>query len=160
MNIALERIIEGIIATLRSDVIPHVGDSYAKGQAIGVIDLLNAVAPRIEWARQPLQARVSARIEALAAATDKLGEPGPRPAGFDVASASTGELMAELDRLDGVISDLLRALTETGNAEGPRAEALALLKTHVHEDISAEMKRTRKPLFAEIASGGAGAKPD
>ena len=30
MTIALERIFEGIIATLRADVIPNVGDPFAR----------------------------------------------------------------------------------------------------------------------------------
>jgi len=36
MNIALERLFEGIVTTLRADVIPHVGDSFARGQAVGI----------------------------------------------------------------------------------------------------------------------------
>ena len=36
MNNSLERLIAGIIATLRTDVIPNVTDAYARGQAIGV----------------------------------------------------------------------------------------------------------------------------
>ena len=35
MNNSLERLIAGIIATLRADVIPNVTDAYARGQAIG-----------------------------------------------------------------------------------------------------------------------------
>ena len=54
MNNSLERLIAGIMATLRADVIPNVTDAYARGQAIGVIDLLNNIAPRLEWARAPL----------------------------------------------------------------------------------------------------------
>jgi hypothetical protein len=51
MNNSLERLTEGIIAALRTHVIPHVADAYARGQAIGVIDILNNIAPRLEWAR-------------------------------------------------------------------------------------------------------------
>ena len=56
MNNSLDRLIGGIIATLRAHVIPNVTDGYARGQAIGVIDLLNNIAPRLEWARAPLAA--------------------------------------------------------------------------------------------------------
>ena len=51
MNIALERLFEGMIATLRADVIPRVEDPFARGQAVGLIDLINNIAPRVEWAR-------------------------------------------------------------------------------------------------------------
>lgn len=55
MSNSLDRLIGGIIATLRTHVIPNVTDSYARGQAIGVIDLLNNIAPRLDWARAPLR---------------------------------------------------------------------------------------------------------
>lgn len=155
MNIALERIIEGIVATLRTDVIPHVADSYGKGQAIGVIDLLNAIAPRIEWAREPLQERVEARRTVLARSASALGRSDLEPGTFDTASASTQALVAELDRLDAAIGDLVGTLAGQAGRDGANAAVLALVKAHIHDDITAEMKRTRKPLFAEIASGGA-----
>jgi uncharacterized membrane protein (UPF0136 family) len=44
VNNSLDRLIGGIIATLRAHVIPNVTDGYARGQAIGVIDLLNNIA--------------------------------------------------------------------------------------------------------------------
>ena len=68
MNNSLERLIAGIIATLRTDVIPNITDAYARGQAIGVIDLLNNIAPRLEWARAPLAEAVAERRKAVAAA--------------------------------------------------------------------------------------------
>ena len=58
---------EGVIATLREHVIPHVTDAYARGQAIGVIDLLNNIAPRVEWARAPLAEAVAERRRAIRA---------------------------------------------------------------------------------------------
>ena len=65
MNISLERLLEGIIATLRTDVIPNVSDAYARGQAVGVIDLLNNIGPRIEWARAPVAAAIAEKRELL-----------------------------------------------------------------------------------------------
>ena len=51
MNNSLERLIAGIMATLRADVIPNVTDAYARGQAMGVIVLLNNLPPLLEGAR-------------------------------------------------------------------------------------------------------------
>jgi hypothetical protein len=51
VTIALERLFAGVIATLRADVIRHIGDPYARGQAVGVIDLINNIGPGVEWAR-------------------------------------------------------------------------------------------------------------
>jgi hypothetical protein len=156
MNIALARLIEGMIATLRADVIPHVADPYARGQAVGVIDLLNAVAPRIEWARAPLRERLMAKrlvIDELSRimAVDALPE-------LDADRAGTDELIDALARCDAVLSGALAAAIEGGASLDATARdtALALLKAHVQQDMTAEMKLTRKPLFAEIAAGAAG----
>ena len=154
MNIPLERLIEAMIATLRNDIIPHVADPYARGQAVGIIDLFNNLAPRIEWARQPA-------VDALAARVALLREIGEDVPDADL-SASTAALSAECDRLDGIICNQvarLASLADTGDADAAdAAAALAAIKQHLHDDLSGEMKLTRKPLFAEIASGGDGKK--
>ena len=158
MNNSLERLIAGIMATLRTDVIPNVSDAYARGQAIGVIDLLNNIAPRLEWARAPLAEAVRERRKAVSAARALLPQA---PAGAAIlseqaiAAASSVELAAERDRLDGEISDLI-AWTQGESASGDIAAATALLRQHVHEELARDMKLTRKPLFAEISKATAG----
>jgi len=74
VNNSLERLIAGIIATLRTDVIPNVTDDYARGQAIGVIDLLNNIAPRLEWARAPLAEALGRAADAFARASGAVAE--------------------------------------------------------------------------------------
>jgi len=162
MNNSLERLIAGIIATLRTDVIPNVTDAYARGQAIGVIDLLNNIAPRLEWARAPLAEAVRQRREAVCAVRALVPQA---PAGAEglseqaIAAASAAELAAERDRLDGEVSDLI-AWTQSESSRGDVAAATALLRQHVHDELARDMKLTRKPLFAEIskATGGGPAK--
>jgi hypothetical protein len=153
---SLERLIEAVIATLRDNVIPHVADPYARGQAIGVIDLLNNIAPRLEWARSPLAEAVTGQRKALVAARALLPSAPPGGAQLDdtaLAAAGSTELAAERDRLDGEIADLL-AWTQGGEARGDVKAALAILFRHMHEEIAREMVMTKKPLFAEIAKGG------
>lgn len=150
MNIALERLLEGIVATLRNDVIPHVGDAYARGQAVGVIDLINNIGPRIEWARAPLIETVGEKIALLSAVATLLpGVAAPHEAAA-VESLSSAELAAERDRLDAAIGDAL-ALAHGAGEEGK--SALTLIVRHLHDEQARAMKTTRKPLFAEIASG-------
>ncbi len=150
MNIALERLLEGIVATLRNDVIPHVGDAYARGQAVGVIDLINNIGPRIEWARAPLIETVSEKIALLSAVATLLpGVAAPGEAAA-VERLSSAELAAERDRLDAAIGDAL-ALAHGAGEEGK--QALTLIVRHLHDEQARAMKTTRKPLFAEIASG-------
>jgi hypothetical protein len=155
MNISLERVLEGIIATLRSDVIPNVSDAYARGQAVGVIDLLNNIGPRIEWARAPVVQAIAEKRALLRTIGDLLPDM-PVPATSDAEATTTAELAAERDRLDAEIGDvlaLIHARQPAGKAEAQQ-QALGLLKQHMHDELSREMKLTRKPLFAEIASGG------
>ncbi|BCH25324.1 hypothetical protein MesoLjLc_52630 [Mesorhizobium sp. L-8-10] len=153
MNIPLERLIEGIVATLRADVIPNVTDGYARGQAVGVIDLLNNIGPRIEWAREPILEAVSEKTALLRSVGELMPEFPSASAGTPPATMSTGALQAERDRLDAAIGDVLCAIHD-GCGEGEaRRQALGLLKQHIHDDVAREMKLTRKPLFAEIASG-------
>ena len=155
MNNSLERLIEAVIATLRVDVIPHVSDAYARGQAIGVIDLLNNIAPRLEWARAPLTETVMEQRKALAAARGLVVAPPPGGADLseqELASADSVALAAERDRLDGEIADLL-AWTQSVEARGDVKAAVAILLRQVHDAIAREMAMTKKPLFAEITKG-------
>jgi hypothetical protein len=153
VNNSLDRLIGGIIATLRAHVIPNITDGYARGQAIGVIDLLNNVAPRLEWARAPLAEAVAERRSAIRAVRALVPDAPAGEAGLTdqaVASASSAELAAERDRLDGEIADLI-AWTHGRGANGDVAAAIALLRQHVHEELKRDMKLTKTPLFAEIS---------
>ncbi len=158
MSNSLDRLIGGIIATLRTHVIPNVTDGYARGQAIGVIDLLNNIAPRLDWARAPLLEAVAERRSAISAVRALVPKaPGSANGLSDqaLAAASSAELAAERDRLDGEIADLI-AWTHSGAACGDVAKAIALLRQHVHDELKRDMRLTKKPLFAEISKATAG----
>jgi hypothetical protein len=150
VNIPLQRLIEGIIATMRSDVIPHVTDSYARGQAVGVIDLLNNIAPRVEWAQAPLTRLVAAKRAVLAEIAPLV--PGVDIPAMDTEPATAEDLLALKARLDAAIGDAV-AIVWPRRGEADFACAAAILAGHLHDEMAAEMKITRKPLFAEIAGG-------
>jgi hypothetical protein len=158
MNNSLNRLIEGMIATLRTQVIPNVSDAYARGQAIGIIDLLNNIAPRVEWARGAIVEALTARQQAIGGARALLPEApaGARgPSDSALAAADSDTLAAERDRLDGEIADLLQYAHRIAPKDSAVA-ATTLLREHIHAELMREMKSTRKPLFAEIAKGGGG----
>jgi hypothetical protein len=153
MNISLERLVEGIIATLRTDVIPNVGDAYARGQAVGVIDVLNTIAARAEWSRQPVILSLHAKRNLLAA-VHALVPDAAADAGITIdAEASTAELEALSDRLDAAICEAIAVLHERASSSGKAREALGVIKAALHDELTTQMKSTRKPLFAEIAAG-------
>ena len=158
MNASLDRLFEGIIATLRTDVIPNIRDGYARGQAVGVLDLLNNIGPRIEWARAPVAAAIAEKHALLRALGELLPDLPQTSVPDCAASSSTTELAAERDRLDAEIGDALALIhvSKPGASVEKREQALSLLKQHMHDELTREMKLTRKPLFAEIASGGSG----
>ncbi|WP_158969981.1 hypothetical protein [Chachezhania sediminis] len=150
MNNSLDRLVAGIIATLRTEVIAHVDNPYARGQAIGVVDLLNNIGAHLEWRHAPLQdaiARRRACIDTVHGLMDLPALPDPVP------PASAEDLLAERDRLDSIISALVRQVFGP-DTPGPDA-ARAVLRRHMHDDAEIEMRQVKKPLFAEIARGGA-----
>ena len=156
-TIPLARLIEGIVATLRTDVIPNVKDAYARGQAVGVIDLLNNLAPRIDWAPERLEASVAAKRALLGEIARLAPEAGMAPiaAGDGTGGGGAGGLATERGLLDAAICEAAAALWP-GRDDAAKAEALALIRAHLHQEAADEMKTTRKPLFAEIASGKSG----
>jgi hypothetical protein len=167
VNNSLDRLIGGIIATLRTHVIPNVTDGYARGQAIGVIDLLNNIAPRLEWARAPLAEAVAERRDAIRAVRALLPQaPGGGKELSDqaLACASSSELAAERDRLDGEIANLIAWTHGDARDHGAPADvaaAIVLLRQHVRDELKREMKMTKKPLFAEISkAAGSGENPN
>lgn len=151
MNIPLSRMIEGIIATMRSDVIPHVSDPYARGQAVGVIDLLNNMVPRVEWAQAPLMELVEAKRSVLLEVERLVPEVAMQSI-CDQTPATADGLLILKGRLDSAICDAIAALWPRRH-EPQCDRAARLIKGHLHDEMAAEMKITRKPLFAEIASG-------
>jgi hypothetical protein len=171
VNNSLDRLIGGIIATLRTHVIPNVTDGYARGQAIGVIDLLNNIAPRLEWARAPLAEAVTERrnaIRAVRALLPQAPSGGKELSDQALACASSSELAAERDRLDGEIADLVAWTHRTlgdgahgSSAPADVAAAIAVLRQHVRDELKREMRMTKKPLFAEISkAAGSGENPN
>lgn len=158
MNIALSRLIEGIITTLRTDVIPNVTDAYARGQAVGVIDVLNNIAPRIEWASGPVIQAIAEKQALLAELGTFIPHLVVNPDVVIDKAMSTDQLSAECARLDAAICDVLLRLADAGAGldDATRHKALTAIKANLHDELTRQMKSTRKPLFAEIATGGQG----
>ena len=124
MNIALERVFEGIVKVMRADVIPNVSDPFARGQAVGVIDLINNVAARIEWARAPLLGAVKDKQRLLRVVAEALGEEAVdgalkkllatyafKPAPYPSTTDFLAFLRQEAPGHDQLISDLFERIT-------------------------------------------------
>lgn len=164
MNNSLDRLLEGIAIALRRDVIPRLDDDYASGQALAVIDLVNNLKLRVDWAVPPLLARANAQraltIELEQLLVDHPGRPRPDGSLLGAMPVDGTGLQALCDRLDAFIGELVRWLSpwpETATtgapAQGSIHEARARISRHVSAQLRRDMAMTPRPLFAEIARG-------
>lgn len=137
MNNSLPRLIDGMIATLRDEVIPHVDGEFARGQAFGVIYMLNSIRLRADALRG---LGVDAALLPLPAAA-ALPEMRALEACRD-----------EGDRRVCALLDWLDARRTTLGAE--RSAAIdAALSRYMHRQIKFELGTSAKPMFAEISGG-------
>lgn len=159
MNNSLDRLIDGLIATVRAEIIPRLDDEFARGQAYGVVDVLNNLKPRIDWLATPLADEVADQRTLLGELRERFGaEPGfPAEATADSdAPAATAQAMEQLrNRLDERICDAIDWL-------GARRAALpaeqvgaaeAAIRQHMQRQLKRELSLTPKPLFGEISKG-------
>ena len=69
MNNSFGRLIDGMCATLRSEVLTRLDDEFARGQVFGVINLLNTFKVRADWSAGFLLEQIAAQRTALDAVT-------------------------------------------------------------------------------------------
>jgi hypothetical protein len=70
---------------------------------------------------------------------------------------TAGDYLAFKAELDAGLGNALAALWPS-RGEARSADAIALIQAHLHDEASTAMRTTRKPSFAEIASGGVQAR--
>ena len=156
MNNSLSRLIAGMVSTLRQEIIPQVGTEFARGQAYGLIYMLNSIQLRADWSPEFVGEQLAAQYELSEALRPLLvGLDAPqvplRPASKLMARA----LEAVRDANDGRICALIEWLDDQRNAVGPdRAQAIeALLRQYMNRQLKWELETSAKPMFAEMSSG-------
>lgn len=164
MNNSFPRLIDGMCATLRSEVLTRLDDEFARGQVFGVINLLNTFKLRADWSAGFLLQQIGAQraaIEAVAALVKAAPTSTPAPAAPQVAepqATPVAELLALREAGNRHIGELLAwldaARDQLGPAEAARIEAL--LRGAMREEIAIELKNSPRPLFAEMSSGQEG----
>lgn len=156
MNNSLDRLIDGMVATLRKEVIPHVGTEFARGQAFGVIYMLNSIRLRAEWSSRFYSEQLAAQVElaqALRPLVAGLDAPAlPEPA----APGTAGKAMEALrDGNDGRICALIAWLTDNTARLGKDHSAAfeSVLHRYMDRQSKFELATSAKPMFAEISAG-------
>jgi hypothetical protein len=66
MHNSLDRLLDGIAATLRDEVAPQLQDHYVRAQAQAAAELLAHLAEHVEWRCDQLRAEIDAVRELLA----------------------------------------------------------------------------------------------
>lgn len=154
MNNSLKRMIEGMAATLRNQVIPHVGTEFARGQAFGVIYMLNSIALRASWSPAFVGEQIAAQDalrEALAILLlDSDAPPLPQP-----ASPVLG--VSDLEKLRDDNEARVCAIVQWhGSASLAAAQSQGIetaLRTYMDRQLKHELQTSAKPMFAEMSSG-------
>jgi hypothetical protein len=162
MNNSYSRLIDGTIATLRTEVLPRIDDDYARSQVWGVVNLLNTLKVRGDWSSSFLLQQLEAQRRGLAGAVEALaGAPG-LPA--DVALSAVpvvppvSELLAARDQGNLLIGRLLEWLAEprAGIDAAAQAAAEAALVGAMRAEVETELKSSPRPLFAQMSGAADG----
>jgi hypothetical protein len=164
MNNSFPRLIDGMCATLRSEVLSRVDDDYARGQIYGVINLLNTFKVRADWSAGFLAQQIEAQRAALAVAEKMLSESGAGVHAPTVKALSApaptliANLLAERDEGNRAIGQLMAWLDEhRATLAGPQAERMeSALRDAMRAEVEIELKNSPRPLFAEMSGSGEG----
>ena len=161
MNNSFARLIAGMNATLRKEVLSRLDDEFARGQVFGVINLLNTFKVRADWSAGFLLQQIAAQRTALDGVAEVLqGSPQAEslpalPVGAAPASVPIAELLAMRDTGNVAIGQLLAWLDAQQDQLAPETAAAieSLLRTAMRAELSIELKNAPRPLFAEMSSG-------
>ena len=155
MNNSFARLIDGMCATLRAEVLTRLDDEFARGQVFGVINLLNTFRSRADWSAGFLLQQISAQQAALDGVA-ALMKDAPAAAPIDRPVATPiAELLALRDQGNRRIGELLAWLHDQRARLAPEAadRAESLLRQAMRAEIEIELKHSPRPLFAEMSSG-------
>lgn len=167
MNNSFPRLIDGMCATLRSEVLTRLDDEFARGQVYGVINLLNTFKVRADWSSGFLMQQIGAQRAALDGVATLLNSlpkdtvkapsqrlpvasPGPAP-----VVTAISDLLALRDAGNQSIADHLAWIDAQGSRLEPAtlAQIEELLHTAMLAEVAIELKNSPRPLFAQMASG-------
>lgn len=158
MNNSLPRLIDGMIATLRREVLPHVEGEFARGQAIGIIYMLNSIQRRASWSNRYFQEQLlvfsKASTELQALAGDLPGAPLPKAIAAPELP-SEGVLETTRDANDAQLCQMIDWLAD--NRERLPAATVsridAILDEYLNRQLKWDIETSAKPMFTEISRG-------
>ena len=155
MLVPLETLIDGMMSTLRMEVLPDVGSRFARGQLHCVLDVLNNLRDRIEEKAALHEADADAAAEALAEVALRLREGGRTEEAANVEHAAAAAPMAPAAERAAA---LRRALVVTLDAleslpPAAREVAHAALRSYLVPQAVRDIAFLKPSLLGEISKG-------
>ena len=159
MSHSFDHLIDGMIETIRSRVMPQLVDASVRGQAFGVIYALEGLKLSADWAAAPLLRQIALQDEAFAEVSrlaEGLDHP-PIPTVPRLSPAASDG--AELERLrndgDRQLGALLLWTSSTAAESDPvRAKAIEqALRLNMREQLKVDISIMPKSMFHELATG-------
>ena len=152
MNNSFERLIDGMCATLRQEVLTRLEDEFARGQVYGVINLLNTFKVRADWSAAFLLQQLAAQRQALARAGElAAGQPGlPAALPADLPMATPiADLLAARDDGNRRLADWLAWLDGPGATLPPALtdQLLQALRAALRAEVDIELQYASRPMF-------------
>ncbi len=161
MNNSFPRLIDGMCATLRAEVLTRLDDEFARGQVFGVINLLNTFKTRADWSAGFLLQQIAAQrvavdgVAALARGQEAASALPALPHVVEPAVTPIADLLAQRDQGNATIGALLGWLDAERERLAPEiaAQIETLLRASMRAEVDIELKNSPRPLFAEMSSG-------
>ncbi|MFT4117191.1 hypothetical protein [Bradyrhizobium sp.] len=158
MNNSLPRLIDGMIATLRREVIPNLEGEFARGQAIGIIYMLNSIQRRASWSNRFFHEQLLAFSKASKELQAMAGQlPGaPLPGVTEVPDLpDEGALEARRNASDEQLCRMIDWLAERRENLPATvvAEVETILDDYLNRQLKWDIETSAKPMFTEISRG-------
>jgi len=157
---SLDRTFDSMIGALREHVLPQLDDDFARGQAYGVIYMLEQVRLQADWSVPELLSQLAHQRQAastLAGLCEGIDLPGPPPEATVIPAAGLAgsQLVMLRDAGDDWLSRVFEWLAvQRQNLPAERAAAIEDAARVCAREVNAiESRQTPRPMFAQIASG-------
>ena len=146
MSRSLLHLFGGAIETLRECVLPKLADPTARANAFSVLQVLELLALRVDWATGPLQSQLDARQAAIAAM------PASARQLWQEEAAVTGPITATIDQVDSQVTGLVRALDELSCSGEVRTEIERWVLRYCLAATAEELKSIPRSQLGQLTS--------
>jgi hypothetical protein len=153
-RLAIERLLDGVVHTLTTAVLPAVASRFARGQLYAAVDVLRNLRDRVEVKASLLEAEATSASEALAALIAVLREGGVPGAVAAVEDAVAAAPSAPAERVAALRAAIVLALDVLEAVPPPlAARARRPLDTHLAAQAMRDLAVLKPSLLGEISRG-------